>query len=133
MYKKKGLLYLYVSDFLQKSLSDSLVELHIFCIKRSLTHDQQKHHGKEHSLMSIILVNIIKKPLFHQHEKSNPMWPKNQFLKNDLVKLHYFQFAFLENCVIYKKQKKSIKDQRNFCSNAFFKVFANFVSAHSKM
>ena len=28
---------------------------------------------------------------------------------NSLVKLHYFQFAFLENCV-YKKQKKSIKD-----------------------
>ena len=32
------------------------------------------------------------------------------------VKLHYFQFAFLENCV-NKKQKKSKKDQRNFCSN----------------
>ena len=47
-------------------------------------------------------------------------------------KLHYFQFAFLENCV-YKKQKKSIKDQRNFCSNTFFNVFANFVSAHSKI
>ena len=30
-----------------------------------------------------------------------------------LVKLHYFQFAFLENCV-YKKQKKSIKNQRIF-------------------
>ena len=49
-----------------------------------------------------------------------------------LVKLHYFQFAFLENCA-YKKQKKSIKDQRIFCSNAFFKVFTNFVSGHSKI
>ena len=49
-----------------------------------------------------------------------------------LVKLHYFQFAFLENCV-YKKQKKSIKDQRNLCSNTFFNVFINFVSAHSKI
>ena len=35
--------------------------------------------------------------------------------------------------LFYKKQKKSIKDQRNFCSNAFFKVFPNFVSAHSKI
>ena len=38
-----------------------------------------------------------------------------------LVKLHYFQLTFLENCVC-KKQKKSIKDERNFCSNTFFKV-----------
>ena len=44
---------------------------------------------------------------------------------NSLVKLHYFHFAFLENCV-YEKQKKSIKDQRHFCSNTFFKVFANY-------
>ena len=51
---------------------------------------------------------------------------------NSLVKLHYLQLAFLENCVD-KKQKKSIKDQRNFCSNTFFKVFANSVSAHSKI
>ena len=72
----------------------SLVKLHIFQIKKSLTHDQKKHDGSEHLY--------------------------------SLVKLHYFQFAFLENCV-YKKQKKSIKDQRNFCSDAFFKVFANFV------
>ena len=42
-----------------------------------------------------------------------------------LVKLHYSQFTFLETC-IYKKQKKSIKDQRNFCSSTSFKVFANF-------
>ena len=49
-----------------------------------------------------------------------------------LVKLHYFQFAFLENYV-YKKQKKSIKDLRSFCSNTFFIVFANFVTAHSKI
>ena len=27
-----------------------------------------------------------------------------------------------------KKQNKSIKDQRNFCSNTFFKVFANSVN-----
>ena len=31
------------------------------------------------------------------------------------------------------KQKKSIKDQRNFYSNTFFKLFANSVSAHSKI
>ena len=37
-----------------------------------------------------------------------------------LVKLHYFQFAFLENCVYKINKKKSIKDLRNFCSNAFF-------------
>ena len=49
-----------------------------------------------------------------------------------LVKLHYFQLAFLENCV-HKKQKKSIKYQRNFCSNAIFKVFANCASAHFKI
>ena len=51
---------------------------------------------------------------------------------DSLVKLHYFQLTFLENCV-YKKQKKSIKDQKNFYSNTFFKVFTNFVSAHSKI
>ena len=28
---------------------DSLVKLHIFQIKKSLTHDQKKHHGREHS------------------------------------------------------------------------------------
>ena len=44
-----------------------------------------------------------------------------------LVKLYYFKFAFLENCT-YKKQKKSIKDQRKFCSNIFFKVLDNFMS-----
>ena len=49
-----------------------------------------------------------------------------------LVKLFYFQLGFLENCV-YKKEKKSIKDQRNFCSNIFFKVFSNSVSVHSKI
>ena len=53
-------------------------------------------------------------------------------LSISLVKLHYFQFAFLENWA-YKKQEKSIKDQRNFFSNTFFKVFANSVSAHSKI
>ena len=35
-----------------------------------------------------------------------------------LVKLHYFQLAFVENCV-YKKQKRSTKHQWNFCSNTF--------------
>ena len=40
---------------------------------------------------------------------------------NSLVKLHYFQLSLLKNSV-YKKQKKSIKDQRNFCLNTFFKV-----------
>ena len=55
-----------------------------------------------------------------------------QSITYSLVKLHYFQLAFLENCV-YKNQKKSIKDERNFCSNTFLKVFANFVSAHSKI
>ena len=51
-----------------------------------------------------------------------------QITDNDsLVKLHYFQLTFLENCV-YKKKKKSIKDQKNFYSNTFFKVFANSVS-----
>ena len=27
----------------------SLVKLHIFQIKKSLTHDQKEHHGREHS------------------------------------------------------------------------------------
>ena len=49
-----------------------------------------------------------------------------------LVKLHYFQLAFLENCV-HKKQKESILYQRNFCSKTIFKVFANSVSAHFKI
>ena len=48
----------------------------------------------------------------------------NRNASYSLVKLHYFQFVLLENCV-HKKQKKSTKDQRNFCSNTFFKVFAN--------
>ena len=52
--------------------------------------------------------------------------------QDSLVKFHYFQLAFLENC-LYKKQKKSKKDQRNFCSNTFLKVFANSVSAHFKI
>ena len=43
-----------------------------------------------------------------------------QHINQFLVKLHYFQFVFIENC-IYVKQKKSIKDQRNFCSNTFLK------------
>ena len=28
---------------------NSLVKLYIFQIKKSLTHDQKKHHGREHS------------------------------------------------------------------------------------
>ena len=34
---------------------------------------------------------------------------------------------------VYKKQKRSIKDQRNFCSNAFLKVFANSGDVHTMM
>ena len=49
-----------------------------------------------------------------------------------LVKLHCFQFSFLENCMC-NKQKKSIKDQRNFSFDAFFKVFANSIGVHSKI
>ena len=37
-----------------------------FLDQKISTHDQQKHYGREHSLISIILVNIIKKPFFHQ-------------------------------------------------------------------
>ena len=81
-----SVIHVYVIDFFLFLFahSTSLAKLHIFQIKMSLTHDQQKHHGREHSLMSIILVNIIKKPLFHQHKKSNPMWPKNKFLKKEI-------------------------------------------------
>ena len=43
-----------------------------------------------------------------------------------------FHLAFLENCT-YKKQKKSIKNQRNFYSNTVVKLFANSVSVHSKI
>ena len=43
-----------------------------------------------------------------------------------------FSVHFLENCV-YKKQKKSIKYQGNYCSNTFVKVFANSVIAYSKI
>ena len=42
-------------------------------------------------------------------------------LTNCLVKLHYFQLAFLENW-FYKKQKKSIKDQKEiFVQTQFLK------------
>ena len=56
------------------------------------------------------------------------------FYFNSLVKLPIFSacFILLYNCV-YKKQKKSIKYRRNFCSKTFFKVFANSGSAHSKI
>ena len=50
---------------------------------------------------------------------------------SSLVKLHY-PVCFSRELHIYEK-KKSIKDLMNFCSNAFFKVFANFVSDHSKI
>ena len=53
-------------------------------------------------------------------------------LIGSLVKIHYFHFAILENC-LYEKQKKSIKDQRNFWLNTFFKAFVNSVSVHSKV
>ena len=44
-----------------------------------------------------------------------------------------FSVCFSRELRIYKKQKKSAKDQRNFCSNTFFKVFVNSVSANSKI
>ena len=47
--------------------------------------------------------------------------------------LYYFQLTFVENCINIKNKKKSIKDQRDFCSNTYFKVFANSVSAHFKI
>ena len=40
--------------------------------------------------------------------------------------------SFLDNCVC-DKQKKTIKDQREFPPNAFFKVLANFVTVHSEI
>ena len=49
-----------------------------------------------------------------------------------LVKLHYFQLAFVEYCV-YKKQKRSTKHQMEFLFKHILKVFANSVSAHSKI
>ena len=30
------------------SITDSIVKLHILLIKKSLTHDLKKHHGREH-------------------------------------------------------------------------------------
>ena len=93
----------------------------------------------------VFLQLICCKNLYHQSRRENRKitvnikvikWHNENLLVlthlASLVKLHYFQFAFLENCG-YKKQKKSIKDQRNFCLNTFFEVFANFVSAHSKI
>ena len=72
----------------------------------------------------------------HQNIKAGEINKKKRVinLRNyaSLVKLLHFQPCFLENCV-YKKEKKSIKDQRNFCSNIFFKVFANPVSVHFKI
>ena len=49
-----------------------------------------------------------------------------------IVKFHCFQFGFLENYVC-NKQKKSIKDQRNFSFDAILKVFANLVTVHSEI
>ena len=37
-----------LTDIFQNSSSSSLVKLYIFQIKRSLTLDQKRHHGKEH-------------------------------------------------------------------------------------
>ena len=64
-------------------------------------------------------------------EKTREDRKGRQFSKTQL-----FQLTFLENFLgnsMYKKQKKSIKDQRSFYSNTFFNVFANSVSAHSKI
>ena len=45
MGNSETLLYLFIS--IDEAVS--LVKLHIIQIKRSLTHDQKKHHGREHS------------------------------------------------------------------------------------
>ena len=58
------------------------------------------------------------------HHTSNSY---NQFSKTPL-----FSARFSRDW-LYKKQKKSLKDQKNFCSNTFFKVFANYVSVHFKI
>ena len=59
-----------------------LVNLHIFQIKKSLTHDQKKHHG---TLINVhyFSEHLQKSIIFHQHIKSNSMWPINKFLNND--------------------------------------------------
>ena len=58
---------------------------------------------------------------------------REQYSSQDsLVKLPIFQLSFKNNCVC-NKQKKSIKGQRKFSPKAFFKVFANHISTHSKM
>ena len=49
-----------------------------------------------------------------------------------IVKFHCFQFGFLENYVC-NKQKKSMKDQRNFSFDAILKAFANLVTVHSEI
>ena len=93
----------------------------MFWLRKNLCMQNSKHYWNNKS--SIVQSSIHTFCFWHSH---------NFCAFDSLVKLRYFQFAFLENCV-HKKQEKSIKDQRNFCSNAFFKMFASFVSAHSKI
>ena len=54
------------------------------------------------------------------------------FTKRQLSKTPLFSAPFSRELHILK-QKKSIKVQRNFYSNTFFKVFSNSVSAHPKI
>ena len=47
--QKMCIVKVYVIKKMLIYLADSLVKLHIFQIKNSLTHDLKKHHGREHS------------------------------------------------------------------------------------
>ena len=51
------------SEIFKYAAKNSLVKLHIFWIEKSLTHDQKKHHGREH-FMNTHLVNIFKSALY---------------------------------------------------------------------
>ena len=53
---------------------------------------------------------------------------QRQFSKTPLF-LVYFSIELRRQ----KTKDKSIKDQKNFCFNALFKVFSNFASAYSKI
>ena len=64
------------------------------------------------SINSVLMAQLLLKMLNISHTDS-------------LVKLHYFQFAFLENCV-YKKQKKSIRVKGIFVQTHFFKCSPTF-------
>ena len=68
--------------------------------------------------------------LLFTNKKNSTHITKKTFLKESMVDTACLNLEpkMTENW-IYKKQKKSIKYQRNFCSNTFFKVLANSVSA----